>query len=315
MVRHTTSRLAFTLIELLVVIAIIAVLVGLLSSAVMKALEVGIRVRVTTEIRQMDAACVAFKTRFGDFPPSWIRLRRDGNYNLNVDMIGNPVDIRDFMSYRILNQFWPRLKFPVNWNGDQNAPAGSVWELEGDQCLVYFLGGIPYQQGSVIGCLGFSTDPTNPARAGTERIPSFYEFHSARLRTLVGTPSGSFLNYLDPYEERPYVYFSSWNRTPGYSDATRQGATFRTDCQRLGVWPYALTQSVGMNSGRIWHRPITFQIISAGKDGRFGPGTNLSSANPAYWTYQGASIYAERFPDSADDLSNFHDLLMGIPTN
>lgn len=313
MTSRSFRRSAFTLVELLVVIAIIGVLVGLTTAAVMKALEMGTRVRVTAELRQLDAACVAFKTRFGDFPPSWIRLRRDGNYNLNLDAAGQPIDRRDFMSYQILKQFWPRLQFPVNWNGDPNAPAGSVWELEGDQCLVYFLGGIPVQLiGSTLACTGFSTDPANPARISTERIPAFFEFHNGRFRNLAGN---GFWSYLDPYEEKPYAYFSSWNKTPGYADATKQGATFRTDCPRLGVWPYAEIPPSAQFPVRHWHRKITFQILSAGKDGRFGPGSNLTTASPAYWTYQGAGNYAGRFPDAADDLSNFHDLLMGVPTN
>lgn len=309
---RSAQRGAFTLIELLVVIAIIAILVSLLSAAVMKALEQGTRVRVTAEIRQMDAACVAFKTRFGDFPPSWIRLRKNGNYNLTVDAAGNPVDVRDYMSYRILLQFWPRLQFPVNWNGDPNAPAGSVWELEGDQCLVYFLGGIPIQLTGTLACTGFSTDPVNPARISTERIPAFFEFNNSRFRNLAGN---GFWSYLDPYEEKPYAYFSSWNKHPGYADATKQGATFRTDCPRLGVWPYAELPPTTQVPVRQWHRKITFQILSAGKDGRFGPGTNLTAASPAYWTYSEAADYATRFPNAADDLSNFHDLLLGIPTN
>ena len=307
-----TRRQGFTLIEMLAVIAIIAVLVSLLSAAVMKALEQGTKVRVVAELRQMDAACVAFKTRFGDYPPSWIRLRRDGNYDLRTNVNGIPLNVRDFMSYRIITQFWPRLQFPVNWNGDNNAPIGSVWELEGDQCLVYFLGGIPYQTPGTLATIGFSTDPTNPARGGTERIPAFFEFHNSRLRNLAGN---GFWSYLDPYEETPYAYFSSWNKTPGYADATRQGTTFRTDCQRLGVWPYAEIAPSTAMSTRIWHRKITFQILSAGKDGRFGPGTNLTSTNPGYWTYKDAGNFASQFPDAADDLSNFHDLLMGVPTN
>lgn len=305
--RTQRVRHAFTLIELLVVIAIIAILVGLISAAVIKALEVGTRTRVSAELRQLDAACVAFKVRFGDYPPSRVRLRRDGNYDLRLDAAGRPVDRLDFLTYRALIQFWPRLKHPINWNGDVQAAPGSVWDLEGDQCLVFFLGGIPYRSTQTLGCLGFSTDPSNPARPGGDRIQAFYDFTGGRLRDLA---SNGFWSYLDPHGEQPYAYFSSWNKFPGYADATGWG----TDCPRLGIWPYAESPPT-TDRVRMWHRSISFQILSAGRDGRFGPGTNLGIPSPGYWTFNQASAYAGRFPDAADDLSNFHDLLIGVPSN
>lgn len=303
-------RAAFTLIELLVVIAIIAVLTSLMSSAVVKSLEAGTRLRTTVEIRQLDAACVAFKTRFGDYPPSYVRLRKNGAYDLRLDAGGQPIDKRDFMSYQTLVTLWPRLKFPVNWNGDPNSRFDSVWELEGDQCLVYFLGGIPHG-GTVRACMGFSTDPQNPAGSGSERIQPFFEFDNNRLRELSGN---GFYSYLDPYGEQPYAYFSGWGRTPGYADVTKQRTgPYRTDCPRLGVWPYAeIPPSTTTSNVRIWHRPISFQVLSAGKDGQWGIGTRLTDPSPAYWSYNQVGAYISRFPAASDDFSNFHDLTLGV---
>jgi hypothetical protein len=121
---------------------------------------------------------------------------------------------------------------------------------------------------------------------------------------------------MDPYGEQPYVYFCAYDRMPGYADATFDG-TYRSDCARLGVWPYAQIPPTPDGLPRSWHRPITFQIISAGRDGRFGPGTDLTSANPGYWTPRSPDAYVGqlgRFRDAADDVSNFHDFLLGVPS-
>src|ERR1043165_3616285 len=98
----------------------------------------------------------------------------------------------------------------IAWDGGLD-PNTNVWDLEGDQCLVFFLGGIPGSPSSV---LGFSTSRTNPTQAGGDR-KDFYKFDSAHLYS---RPGGTypFLSYKDVYDTTPYVYFSSGKRANGY---------------------------------------------------------------------------------------------------
>jgi hypothetical protein len=242
------------------------------------------------------------------------------------------------------------------------------FELEGEQCLVFFLGGIPQPNpdGITFTATGFSTNPSNPAQPGGERNPPFFEFRSDRLIhwTPPGQPDGfvgtapGFPSYLDGYGKTPYAYFSSYrtsesqsngyNRYVNYSNPYLQlwpagtiGGTpcgdVTTDCQalpfakgkpvdlnKLGVWPYA--QSTGPGGPLTYLNPRTFQIISAGKDLYFGQGTVICTypggpvGSTAWWgsplwsPQTASSLYPAGLLGGADDITNFHDRLLGVTT-
>jgi prepilin-type N-terminal cleavage/methylation domain-containing protein len=324
----TPRRGGFTLIELLVVIGIIALLVALTATGVMKALDKGYEVRCRSEVSQLATSVGNFQTAFSvDTPfPSRIRLREDlTTYNL-----GNQYEA-DSLQY--LTRLWPRLagsnrggKVFVDWNGNGAYDQNPV-DLEGDQCLVFFLGGIPQAGG---GTLGFAPDQADPSIAtgpGVTRKGPYFKFDSGRLFDRSGL---GFYSYSDTYMKAPpgqawtgspYAYFSSYKGGNGY---LRYAGVANSDCNTLNVSPYAEVL------GSRFVNPTGFQIISAGADGQFGrgsltsppaqagwPGPNpaptwspaTAGTTPAMWSLAASPNVRAGY----DDISNFHSLLMGIP--
>jgi prepilin-type N-terminal cleavage/methylation domain-containing protein len=275
------TRPAFTLIELLVVIAIIGILAAILLVGVIPALRQGPRLKVVADIREMSGALDNFKAKWNVYPPSKITLCSD-------------VSKVDAVSITYLGAIWQRLDWSQkpDWSGTGSSAA---FTLEGDQCLVFFLGGIP--DPTTPGCRGFSTNPTNPTSLATGDKISFYNFETARLYARTGTP---FYSYQDAWgTNQPYAYFSAGKNRDGYNVApstTVPGAL--GDCpslMKLGAY-----FQTGTNPTRFFES-IRFQIISAGRDGMFGPGGTWSAAN------------ATAIPATGkDDQVNFYDFELGV---
>jgi prepilin-type N-terminal cleavage/methylation domain-containing protein len=255
--RATTRRAGFTLVEVLVVIAIIAVLVSLTAAAVFKISGKGDELIARHDISNLAAAIEAFKQQMKvDFIPSRFRLRED--------LFGyvNPLtaDYLDSESWAYLKKLFPKLPTPaaaypmpgsvlIDWNN--NGTQDGAVDLEGHQCLVFFLGGIPTGawNGQPNNVTGFSTNPAYPGPAlyvplppqpatpvpvlmTTERIGPFYrDFKSDRLTIILsmplnptvsiqnGTQTGNagFFSYLDPWGVNPYAYFSAYKKVNGYN--------------------------------------------------------------------------------------------------
>jgi general secretion pathway protein G len=285
MKRRTTIRQrrgGFTMVELLVVILILTVLVSLTLAGVLRFLTLGPRVQARTEIGELEAAVGNFQTKFNvPYIPSRIRLcRLFSSYGAtNLDADSKDYLLRVFPGLR---NSWALPKNPtaVNWSRD---PAWSGDEvLEGHQCLVFFLGGI--QEASPDSCTGFSTNPKDPSAPGGDRIPAFYEFSSNRLARPAGK---TFFQYLDPYRNKktpqPYAFFSHYKTSNGYNrysaanNFPAAGAPATSDCASLGVQPYF--EAAGPPTR--YYKPDSFQIVSAGPDGTFGPGGLYSPTNLA----------------------------------
>lgn len=339
--RKTQSRNGFTLVEILVVIAIIAILVALITPALMRIMGRGAATDNMHTIRQLEIALEEFKRKYGVYPPSKIKL-------CPLQKMYGPSPL-DTESLAILNIIWPRLSTPqpvltipsfmhpisniargIDWSGGQpnykTTALGSII-LEGDQCLAFFLGGIP--DATTPGGLGFSTNPLNPAdvfpspkNPKPEKIGPFFKFKGNRLyvrEIMPGVPVPGlnrfkFYSYRDSFSDAktplPYVYFSGGRRPNSYNSllthalvpvASTPGAlAARSDCATLGVWPYAQKMDpVGpkatLHTPPTYYNPDSFQIISAGADGRFGTGTmvlaldnnRIAMGAPTYTTASG----------------------------
>jgi len=203
------------MVELLVVIIVIAVLIGLLLPAINAALRTARKAAVSSEINQIASALAAFKTQYGDYPPSRIYVAENGDYGSAPTTQIAPGDLtyaqlaQRTASY--LRKFWPRMVLNTagqgalfttssttwyDFNGDgflgigsaNNYPgSGNGYILEGHECLTFFLGGMPVVDSSGnYGVSGFSKDPTNPFTSiisafGTNRSSPLFEFVPSRL--------------------------------------------------------------------------------------------------------------------------------------
>jgi hypothetical protein len=264
------------------VIAIIAVLVGLTSAAVLRVLVKGPEIQAQSEIQQLAMAVSAFKQEFNvKTMPSRIVLFEDMSlYNSAVPL---EAESRAYLGM----MFGRRLQGQIDWNNDgtiQAGPAGR-YELTGEQCLVFFLGGAKTAT-TPLGVQGFSTSPTNPMQAGGTRRGPFFDFKSNRLRP----GANGFFVYVDPFAARqgrqsqPYVYLSDYSTNQYRADSTL-------------VAPYRTNGTSGdfLNKG-------SFQIISAGADNVFG--------NPNTYTAAGGQTFINpnappNDGDGRDDFANF----------
>ena len=181
-------RAAFTLIELMVVMAILTLMLTLLMSGVQRVRVAAKRNGAHTEIYQLGQGVAAFKQKFSvDYFPSKIVLREA------TATTTSPI-APDAASNNWLREAWPLLRpqlgrihpVPVgtvpitngvDWNGDGSDRTASSITLEGDQCLVFFLGGIN-ETGQPS---GFSTNKTQPD--GCE--------HDAAHRAVLPVPGGA----------------------------------------------------------------------------------------------------------------------------
>jgi prepilin-type N-terminal cleavage/methylation domain-containing protein len=275
-------RTGFTLVELLVVIAIIAVLMSLLMAGVMAYMRKIPDLDTVNEIRQMTVSLEAFKTKYKVYPPSFINL---SSVPANMDAADLAAGLAAGTSQAYVYAIWPRINLSlVDWTGQGN-PANSITAvpLQGHQCLVFFLQG---PTGN-----GFSTNPANPTALGGSRVGPFFNFDSGRLT------STTFGAYVDPYQKNtPYAYFSSGRSTNGYS---------ANDCAALKVAPYF---QAGTSPAQ-YYNASSFQIISAGRDGVFGPGTTpVAPGTP--WSPVNAPNYVGTV--GMDDYSNFYESQLGV---
>jgi prepilin-type N-terminal cleavage/methylation domain-containing protein len=313
---HRQRRGGFTLIEILIVITIIALLVALLLPAVFAALKKGPETQTGIEIGQMSTGIENFKRHYHvDFIPSTIILDETCVYNSLAP--APPTALETFSKAYLRKVFGPRINLTpttatppgpgIDWNGNGTIDP-TPYTLEGEQCLVFFLGGIPLSGGGSFSVTGFSNNPTNPADSSMSftRVTPFFEFQSIRLVPMGSstTTTGGFLTYQDAYNSgTPYAYFSRSTTPNSYTV---------TDCATITggpVAPYLDFTSTAASTR--YMNPNSFQIISAGRDGLFGGGSASPPPTGITWPVTG-------WPAGnvgADDQANFSRSLLGAPQN
>lgn len=328
--RVTTSRRAgFTLVEVLVVILIIAILAALLVPAIAAAVAAANNARVSAEEQNLQTALAEFKNKYGEYPPSRIILYHylkgaTAPYTTGTTAVpgtGNPdLNIGDLNQRTVtaMRKYFPRagIYFPTSgvtataspW---PNPKGGTYTILEGHECLVFFLGGMPQSVqtsgGGGWGMTGFSRDPVNPFTpsgvGSTSRTVPMFEFAPQRLVDLDGD---GFPSYIDPLSasqvgplQRPYAYFSAYGNN-GYDPNDDNSAAAEQDDAGNAIIrsffvnfnlqggsrvtaspppnPYTIGDANPVTTANptpkstIWANAQTFQLISAGRDGLWGLG-------------------------------------------
>lgn len=325
----------FTLVELLVVIAIIAMLVAIVSVAVLRGLDTARQTAIKTELDQLDMALKEYKAKYGSYPPCDLRQNNDAAIKQHISRI------------------FPRYNL-ANFRADLDAAGIDKVSFRPDQALVFWL-------------RGFSNDPLHPFVSLNDKLISggmiqpsvdvkrqpMFDFDQTRLMCYPTPLAGAMPRYVMPsyfpsgvkaqsspaatlVAESPYNVWSSGGAPYLYWDASAyetaapvlnmteaQPRLFNTSTlgapfQNAGVAaPYWLDTNgngstkqmadfSGTQPNESWVNPESFQIIACGTDGKYGveaalvPGMTNARLYPTGTYYDSSSDVADD-----DNVTNF----------
>lgn len=331
----------FTLIELMVVVVIIAVLLALLVPALGRARVAATEVKVISEIKALESALSAFRSKYGCDPPSQfvLYLTSAGWQN-------------DSVNRAVARRIWPQIDFTMGDSSGGTAGKGTAYPsfwydnikitvggnpaiaMNSGESMLFFLGGVIDVQGPNQVPVGFAKNslyPFAPRSVTVNREGPFFNGFSdiARIKDIDGNGVNEWYDPI-PNQTVPYLYFSSYEGrayNTVYSGSgsytgelpTTSGGNFLYIHDIYRVWsgsgtppsppatPTSLVTgtSAGINSIQNSNpqNPQSCQIISPGYDGDFGQGGvfNINLANSGLTDSNGK-------PDTAafDNLTNFN---------
>jgi prepilin-type N-terminal cleavage/methylation domain-containing protein len=319
--RQASRRPGFTLIEMLVVMLIILLLVGLLLPAVQKARIAAMNARTKSEIAGIGTAVENFKSTYDvKYIPTFFILA--SNYNPSAG--DNAATVKALNESReFYSKVWPKafLPYPSVAPGPGYTPlnqnnVGRIF-LDGNQLLVFLLGGIPPASNPLPAVAtapwpasfqgtrqGFWNSPTSPfaasqaaALAGGQTAPAtaqqakgpFFDFDNNRIDTPFGHFHDPFWkptnNASDPtIFLSVYYYFSSkYGNDYGYWGAIYQPVlnpgNSAGNATAQGGYGF-MNPHVGMDGKYV--EANGYQIVSAGRDQVPSPGAWPNAANTGW---------------------------------
>jgi prepilin-type N-terminal cleavage/methylation domain-containing protein len=287
------NRTGFTLVEVLIVITILGMLMALTVVGIAKALDTARQARITTDLSQLDAALVTYKTDRNDFPPALFGVPGQ-NFNGTVIAAAQYDQVR---FNRHIRQAFPRYRGgdPYTTFGEYvrylNAgdapnnippltPPLNIYDLDPAESLVLWLGGISDQNASIgrlsgtRKLIGFSADPARPFST-TQPKPPIYDFDPQRL---VDRDGDGWLEYAvdfraDKADMPGYVYFDyrGYTRDTNSDGVPDAISTYSPTAAHGFAMPYATAVRTTANNVNTikWSNAQKFQLIAAGLDGVF----------------------------------------------
>jgi prepilin-type N-terminal cleavage/methylation domain-containing protein len=287
------ARRGFTLTELLVVIAIIAVLAAMGSWGVMQAMGTAKQTRIKVEVDQLDAAIKAYRERYGSYPPARFTgfvahlARAFPRYNtmdFRADWTAAGMELNAFRPDQAL-VFWlsgfsPDPQHPFVTPGDPTNPAAPV---KGAQIIA---GMVPNPTQKVASAPLYDFDVTRLAA-----VPSTLISPSAKPNGVVPSyfPQGTKMDQV-PSTGAPYVYWDSQGYAQLASPIVEPLANLIMFNESVSPFTAQVFPSAGLllnyafdadgdglfDNQDTWANPDSFQIISAGPDGKYGAPARLS---------------------------------------
>lgn len=340
---RTPARNAFTLVEMLLVVGIIAILMALLTPAVMRARAAARNAAIKAEIDMLHMAIMNYKNEFGSFPPENMRGLWDSS--------GSPAGVNTTHPvYKHLRRVFPRInEREVDGGTNNRSPYFFMAQMSPPQAMVFFLQG--YYANPVYPLTNDTQLSDSMPRAGTGagQRSKLYDFDETRLRAAspywaatISPGAPAFQTFLADRNAAPafardypvyfpsssggglpYVYFSNSaysNATAPTTGPTFNEMTYRAVAEGGGntvAWPYLRSTATPSDSWADCHwNSSSFQLIAAGIDNSYGDDATHPASFPGEFpfnTWQGIplgvipGVLMPLARGHEDNLTNFAD--------